>query len=108
MPFNVQNYLYGLTGIGFWTCSLTSALAMLPGTVLYVSLGYSARAGLEAASGASRTRTPAEWALLTVGVLATLALSVLATSWARRTLRGTLTEPTPTTFAHTINHQDRP
>ena len=33
---------------------------------------------------------PAEWALLAVGVLATLRLSVLATSWARRTLKLTL------------------
>ena len=36
MPFNVQNYLYGLTGIGFGPYLLASWPAMLPGTVLYV------------------------------------------------------------------------
>jgi uncharacterized membrane protein YdjX (TVP38/TMEM64 family) len=38
IPFNLQNYLYGLTGIGFWTCVLTSWVAMLPGTFMYVYL----------------------------------------------------------------------
>lgn len=93
VPFNVQNYLYGLTGIGFWTCGLTSAVAMLPGTVLYVVLGHAARAGLEAASGGPRARTPAEWAFLGVGVAATLTLSVVAASWAKRTLRTAVGEP---------------
>src|SRR3954452_12169271 len=40
VPFGLQNYLYGLTGIGFWTSLLTSWIAMLPGTVMYVYLGY--------------------------------------------------------------------
>ncbi len=40
VPFNVQNYLYGLTRIRFWTCFLTSWIAMMPGTFMYVYLGY--------------------------------------------------------------------
>ena len=32
IPFNLQNYLYGLTDIRFWTCVLTSWVAMIPGT----------------------------------------------------------------------------
>jgi uncharacterized membrane protein YdjX (TVP38/TMEM64 family) len=88
VPFNLQNYLYGLTGIRFWPYLLTSWVAMLPGTFLYVSLGHAGRAGLEAASGGeSRVRTPAEWAFLVVGLLATVAVTVYVTRLARKALR---------------------
>lgn len=100
VPFNLQNYLYGLSAIPFWTCTLTSALAMLPGTILYVWLGHSARLGLEAASGTSPPRSPAQWSLLALGLLATLALSLLAAAWARRNLPQTLLNPTEPSHPH--------
>ena len=87
VPFGLQNYLYGLTGIGFRTYLLTSWIAMLPGTVMYVYLGYLGRAGLDAAGGSGRTRTPLEWALLAVGLAATVAVTLLVTRLARRALR---------------------
>ena len=88
VPFNVQNYLYGLTGIRFWPCVATSWLAMLPGTFLYVSLGHAGRLGLEAASGGGpRGRSPAEWAFLVVGLGATVAVTVYVARMARKTLR---------------------
>jgi uncharacterized membrane protein YdjX (TVP38/TMEM64 family) len=87
VPFNLQNYLYGLTGIRFGVYVLTSWLAMLPGTFLYVYLGYAGRAGLEAAAGGERSRTPAEWAMLGVGLLATVAVTVYVTRLARQALR---------------------
>ncbi|MBU1693220.1 MAG: TVP38/TMEM64 family protein [Verrucomicrobia bacterium] len=40
-PFNVQNYAYGLTGIGFWTYTLVSWVSMLPAIVTYVFVGGS-------------------------------------------------------------------
>lgn len=89
VPFNLQNYLYGITGIGFWPCILTSWIAMIPGTFLYVYLGHIGRTGIEASAGGSRTRTPAEWALLAVGLLATLAVTVYVTRLARQALRET-------------------
>jgi uncharacterized membrane protein YdjX (TVP38/TMEM64 family) len=85
VPFNLQNYLYGLTGIRFWTCVMTSWLAMLPGTVLYVYLGQVGRAGIEAAAG-ERSRSPAEWVLLAVGLAATIGVTVYVTRLARRAL----------------------
>ncbi len=94
VPFNLQNYLYGLTGIGFWTCVLTSWVTMLPGTVLYVYLGYAGRAGLEAASG-GRSRTPAEWALTAVGLLATVVVTVYVTRLARKAMKQTGLETAP-------------
>ncbi len=85
VPFNIQNYLYGLTGIRFWPYVLTSWIAMLPGTFLYVYLGHAGRIGLEAASGGgTRTRGPAEWGMLAVGLLATVAVTIYLTRLARR------------------------
>ncbi|MCZ8883374.1 TVP38/TMEM64 family protein, partial [Escherichia albertii] len=34
-PYNIQNYAYGLTAIGFWPYTLISALTTLPGIVIY-------------------------------------------------------------------------
>lgn len=31
VPFNLQNYLYGVTAVRFWPCMLASWVAMLPG-----------------------------------------------------------------------------
>lgn len=88
VPFNVQNYLYGVTSIRFWTCVLTSWLTMLPATFLYVYLGHLGRESLDAAAGgAERSRSPAEWAMLIVGLLATLAVTVYLTYLARKALR---------------------
>jgi uncharacterized membrane protein YdjX (TVP38/TMEM64 family) len=87
VPFGLQNYLYGLTGIGFGTYLLTSWAAMLPGTVMYAYLGYLGRAGLDAAGPTGQTRSPAEWALLAVGLVATVTVTIFVTRLARRALR---------------------
>lgn len=83
VPFNLQNYLFGLTRIGFWPYLLTSWIAMMPGTFLYVYVGHLTGAAL----GGERARTPAEWALLAVGLAATLAVTLYVTVLARRQLR---------------------
>jgi uncharacterized membrane protein YdjX (TVP38/TMEM64 family) len=38
-PYNVQNYVYGVTGIGFGAYALTSWLGMLPSTVAFAVAG---------------------------------------------------------------------
>ena len=38
-PFNVQNYAYGVTRIGFWVYLTTSAVCMIPATVAYTFAG---------------------------------------------------------------------
>jgi len=38
-PYNVQNYVYGITGIGFGAYMLTSWLCMLPSTVAFTLAG---------------------------------------------------------------------
>jgi uncharacterized membrane protein YdjX (TVP38/TMEM64 family) len=44
-PFNIQNYIYGLTKIRFSTYLLVSWLCMLPGTIAYVFAGGSLISG---------------------------------------------------------------
>ena len=90
IPFNMQNYLYGLTPVRFWPCVVTSWLAMLPGTFLYVYLGHVTGAAV----GADRARTPAEWAMLAVGLLATAAVTVYITRLARRKLQEQMQQTT--------------
>jgi uncharacterized membrane protein YdjX (TVP38/TMEM64 family) len=82
MPFSAGNYLFGLTGVGFWSYVLASWVAMLPGTFLYVYLGDAGRA---AAAGSGRT--PAEWTLLGAGLLATVAVTLYVTRLARLSMR---------------------
>ena len=38
-PFNLQNYAYGLTRIGFWPYFITSSVCMLPGTAAFTFAG---------------------------------------------------------------------
>lgn len=83
-PFNVQNYLYGITGVRFVEYVLASWVAMLPGTLLYVSLGAT---GVELASAASGTVGWGATALRVLGLLATAGVVVLVTAAARRELR---------------------
>lgn len=80
MPFSVENYLFGLTAVGFWPYVLASWAFMLPGTALYVSLGHAGRA---AAAG---SRSAAEWVLLAAGLAATAGLTAYLTRRARRAL----------------------
>ena len=87
VPFSLGNYLFGLTSIRFWPYVITSWLAMLPGTFLYVYLGYAGRAGLSAAAGATGGRSAGQWALLVVGLLATVAVTVYVTRIARRAIK---------------------
>lgn len=81
VPYSASNYFYGLTGIRFWPYLLASWVFTLPGTCLYVYLGF---LGTEAL--ANRTRTPLEWLLLGMGLAATLAVVVYVTHLTRRVL----------------------
>ena len=86
IPFNLQNYLWGLTPVRFLSYTLSSWIAMLPGTFLYVYLGYISREAAGAATGEEPLQT-ARWILLGAGLLAT----VVATIYVTRLARGQLT-----------------
>lgn len=94
IPFNLQNYLYGLTPIRFWPCILTSAVFMMPGTLLYVYLGYVGGQGLAAASGGGAASAQ-RWTLIVVGLLATAGVTIYVTKLAQKALakQPSLAEP---------------
>jgi uncharacterized membrane protein YdjX (TVP38/TMEM64 family) len=105
VPFSLGNYLFGLTAIRFWPYVLASWLFMLPGTFMYVYLGHIGTEGLRSASGAERSKTPAEWALLAVGLTATIAVTVYVTRLACKVLRQqTDIEPTAQSNADSESH----
>lgn len=83
IPFNLQNYLYGLTPVRFWPYAVTSWVAMLPGTFLYVYIGHVTGAAI----GTDRQRSAGEWAMLAVGLLATVVVTVYVTRLANRKLK---------------------
>lgn len=80
-PFTLLNYAFGLTRVSLRDYVLASWIGMMPGTVMYVYLGSLARAEV-----ADRQRTPAEWTLYGVGLLATIAVVAVVTRIARRAL----------------------
>ena len=86
VPFVYQNYLLGITPVKLLTYVVTSWVAMLPGTFMYVYLGA---AGGKAASGGA---SAGQWALLIVGLLATIALTVYLTHVAKQKLKETPAE----------------
>ncbi|MCA1604154.1 MAG: TVP38/TMEM64 family protein [Acidobacteria bacterium] len=88
IPFNLSNYFYGLTGVKFWPYVLASWVGMLPGTLLYVYLGAAGKAGVEAAAkGEAAARSPWEWTLFGVGLVATLVVTIIVTRIARNALK---------------------
>jgi uncharacterized membrane protein YdjX (TVP38/TMEM64 family) len=84
-PFNVLNYALGLTRVRF-ADYLVASLGMLPGTLLYVYSGKLAGDVASLASGAAPARGPGYWALLAMGLVATLLVTLLVTRTARRAL----------------------
>lgn len=84
-PFTLLNYAFGLTRVPFAHYLLASWIGMLPGTAMYVYIG-SLAGSLAALGQGGRSRTPAEWALYGVGLVATAAVTAVVTRLARRAL----------------------
>ena len=84
-PFNLLNYAYGITRVSLRDYVLASWIGMLPGGVMYVYLG-SLAGSLATLGRQGAGRTPAQWALYGVGLLATVAVTVFVTRIARTAL----------------------
>jgi len=67
LPFNIQNYLFGITHIRFWPYVWATLFGILPGTVFDVYLGSIGSRPLD-------ERSPLEWVVFGSGLLATAAL----------------------------------
>ena len=84
-PFNLLNYALGLTTVRFGDF-LIASLGMLPGTLLYVYSGKIAGEVALAAGGAAPARGPGYYAVLGLGLAATIAVTLLITRTTRRAL----------------------
>jgi uncharacterized membrane protein YdjX (TVP38/TMEM64 family) len=84
-PFNLLNYALGLTQVRL-ADYVVACIGMLPGTLLYVYSGKVAGDVAAVAGGAGGGRGAADYALLGVGLLATLVVTTIVTRIARRAL----------------------
>jgi uncharacterized membrane protein YdjX (TVP38/TMEM64 family) len=85
-PFNLLNYALGLTRVRF-VDYVTAALGMLPGTLLYVYYGKLAGDVAALAGGAAVEKGAGYYAVLGVGLVATIAVTAVVTRTARKALR---------------------
>ena len=77
VPFNVQNYTFGVTQLGFVPYAAATAVGIVPSTVLHVYLGILGRG----AGGG-----PWTWAIAGLGLVATVTLTLLMARKARAVL----------------------
>ena len=79
IPFNLANYFLGTTALRARDFALGSFIGSLPAQALYVFLGATGRSALEG--------SPEKWAVVALGLAATLALTVYIGRLVRRELR---------------------
>jgi uncharacterized membrane protein YdjX (TVP38/TMEM64 family) len=79
LPFNLQNYLFGITHIRFWPYVAATFFGILPGTVFDVYLGSIGSRPLD-------ERSPLEWVVLGTGLVATAVLVWLVARKAKQRL----------------------
>jgi uncharacterized membrane protein YdjX (TVP38/TMEM64 family) len=85
-PFNLLNYALGLTKVRFIDY-LAAAVGMLPGTVLYVYYGKLAGDVAALAGGAAPEKGMGYYAVLILGLVATIVVTTFVTRMARRALK---------------------
>jgi uncharacterized membrane protein YdjX (TVP38/TMEM64 family) len=91
-PYNVLNYAFGLTGVSFRRYILASWMGMIPGTLLYVYLGSTARDLAQVFSG-NVEGGMAQQLIKILGLVATVVVTIIITRIARRSLREAVPQP---------------
>ena len=84
-PFTLLNYGLGLTNVRFVDYVIAS-IGMLPGTLLYVYYGKVIGDVAALAGGAAMKKGPADYAILILGLAATIVVTTIVTRIARRAL----------------------
>ena len=79
LPFTAKNYFFGLTKIGLGAYALATAAGMLPGLLVKVYLGAVGRAVVG-------MRDPLQWAMLAIGLAASVAIMLWLGRFSRRRL----------------------
>lgn len=85
VPFTPLNYMLGLTGVRLRDFVVASAAGMVPGTLLYAFTGHAA--GEVAAALTGKPQGWWNYALLGLGLAATIVVTMVITRTARRALR---------------------
>ena len=85
-PFNLLNYAFGLTRVRFGSYVLASWIGMIPGTVLYVYLGSTAKDLAQLFAGDIEGGT-GQQAIKIVGLIATVAIAVFVARIAGQALK---------------------
>lgn len=88
IPFNLQNYLLGVTAVPFAHYAAATFAGIIPGTALYIYVGALGEAALDGGA--------ATWGFFGAGLLATAIVVILVTRKARALLREAGVDP-PTT-----------
>jgi uncharacterized membrane protein YdjX (TVP38/TMEM64 family) len=78
IPFNLQNYLFGVTAIPFGHFVAATFAGIIPGTALYIYIGV--------LGGEAGEAGPVRWVLFAAGLAATLVVAVLVARKARAKL----------------------
>ena len=86
VPFNLQNYFYGLTNINFWHYVAATFIGIMPGSLMYVYFGAVGRAALD--DGGRGSNPIVKWSLFGAGLVATIVATVLVASKAKAKLGG--------------------
>ena len=84
-PFSVGNYAFGLTPIRVRAYFFASMLGTIPSACVYVYLGK-ITGSLAGINVSGRSRSPAEWGLLVLGLIATIALTLIVQRTAKKAL----------------------
>ena len=90
-PFNMLNYVFGLTKVSFAKYALASWIGMLPGTIMYVYFGASLRSLTDAATGKIETGIAGQISFW-LGLVVAIAVTVFVTKIARKALKQTVQE----------------
>lgn len=93
-PFNILNYVFGLTGISFAKYIFASWIGMLPITVAYVYIG-TLGADLALIGPCITCHTPLEWTIIAGGFLVTGVATIFITRSTKKILNSGETCPYP-------------
>ncbi|MDQ2780742.1 MAG: TVP38/TMEM64 family protein [Pseudomonadota bacterium] len=81
LPFNLQNYFYGITDLKLVEYVLATFFGIMPGTLLYVYLGAAGKAASGDGGGALK------WTFFGIGLVATVVVAVFVTKKAKAKLK---------------------
>ncbi len=85
-PFNMLNYGLGLTNVRF-ADYVAASIGMLPGSLLYTYSGFLAGDIVRLAGNVGPERGPGYYAVVALGLAATVAVTTIVTRTARRAIR---------------------